>query len=247
MNIAKKIRQQSKEILSGHWVSALSALFVLLLFIFADFSVYALFSCLFLAFKFNEILSFSVMIIAVLAVIVLTSPVINGYLKFHYNLSLSKEPDVSNLLDFFKNGRYFKTVTFNISLFFRSLLPLQIIGILLFTVLFIMQNSIIIKILDAFLIVLNILYVLTELVRLSTAEFLYIDNPDEDFSYYFKIAKTINKYHYHNNIKLTLSFMPWIALCYFVLPGFYVIPYFATSLATSAKWLIKLYKDGKIL
>jgi len=247
MNIAKKIREQSKEILTGQWAVALMALFVLLLFAFVDFSVFFIVNYIALIFKMNDILSTVLMLTVFSVAVVFTSPVINGYLNFHYKLSLSKNADISNMLEFFKKGKYLKTLLFNISVFFRSLLPLQIIGIILFAKLFIMQNNVIIKTVNALMIALIILYVLIELVRISTVGFLYADNPEDNFGSYFKSAKIINKYHYHNNIALTFSFMPWIALCYFLLPGFYVVPYFSTSLATSAKWLIKLYKDGKIL
>ena len=97
------------------------------------------------------------------------------------------------------------------------------------------------------LLITSIITLLVDFAVLSVAQFLYIDNPNWEMKSYFKSAKIINKYHYYDNFKLCLSFLPWIASCYFVLPMFYVVPYFTESLATSAKWLIKLYKDGKIV
>lgn len=41
-------------------------------------------------------------------------------------------------------------------------------------------------------------------------------------------------------IKLLLSMLGWIALCFFVVPAFYVVPYLAVAAMTSAKWLFAI-------
>ena len=42
--------------------------------------------------------------------------------------------------------------------------------------------------------------------------------------------------------KLALSFAVWFALCFFVVPVLYVLPYFAVAAVNSARWLLKM--DG---
>ena len=56
---------------------------------------------------------------------------------------------------------------------------------------------------------------------------------------------TIKRKHMMDYYKLFFSFIFWLAYCIFVIPGMYVIPYFTTSLGTTSKWLINLYKEGK--
>ncbi len=42
--------------------------------------------------------------------------------------------------------------------------------------------------------------------------------------------------------KLALSFAGWFALCFFVVPVLYVLPYFAVAAVNSARWLLQM--DG---
>ena len=44
-------------------------------------------------------------------------------------------------------------------------------------------------------------------------------------------------------IKLIFSFIGWIALCFFVVPAFYVLPYILVSMSYSAKWLFTLNRN----
>ena len=40
-------------------------------------------------------------------------------------------------------------------------------------------------------------------------------------------------------LSLFLSFIGWFALCFFVVPSMYTVPYFITASANEAKWLLK--------
>ena len=79
-------------------------------------------------------------------------------------------------------------------------------------------------------------------VRLVVPEFVFVDNFEANV---FEIAKVITKKHLKDYYKLIATFLVWIASCIFVLPGLYVIPYLTTSMGTTSKWLINLYKEGK--
>jgi hypothetical protein len=41
-----------------------------------------------------------------------------------------------------------------------------------------------------------------------------------------------------------LSFAGWFALCFFVVPALYVLPYFAVAAANSARWLFEMERSG---
>lgn len=43
--------------------------------------------------------------------------------------------------------------------------------------------------------------------------------------------------------KLTLSFIPWFLLCFFVLPWLYVLPYYKTACSISAKWIYMMHQE----
>ena len=48
-------------------------------------------------------------------------------------------------------------------------------------------------------------------------------------------------------IKLFIGFIGWAALCFFVVPAFYAVPYFLTTSAMSAKWLFELEGSRDII
>ena len=79
-------------------------------------------------------------------------------------------------------------------------------------------------------------------IRLVIPEFVFVDNFEANV---FDIAKAISKKHIKEYYKLIATFIIWILSCMFVLPALYVIPYLTTSLGTTSKWLINMYKEGK--
>lgn len=48
--------------------------------------------------------------------------------------------------------------------------------------------------------------------------------------------------HFGKLLRLALSFAGWFALCFFVVPVLYVLPYFAVAAVNSARWLLQM--DG---
>ena len=50
-----------------------------------------------------------------------------------------------------------------------------------------------------------------------------------------------------STIKLFIGFIGWAALCFFVVPAFYAVPYFLTTSAMSAKWLFELEGSRDII
>lgn len=254
MSISQKIRTQAKDSLKGNWSTALIALFVLLAFLLGIFSLAMLPAYILTVMKVNEIIITLCVIAVAVTALIFTSPVINGYMKFHFKLSETKNADVSTVFDFFREKKYFKTIWLNINMFFRSLVPLYIVivslNIFTCTLDKVYNNpmtlllNIIVVVIWSVALALNII---TDSIKYAIVHCLYIDNPNEKISYYFKTAKIINQRHFNNNVKLFISYLPWFLLCYFTLPVLYVAPYYTTGIATSAKWLIKLHKDGKIV
>ena len=148
-----------------------------------------------------------------------------------------------------KGKKYWKTVLFNI---YNSLYLIVIsIGLIILYVICFEFNDIVPMEIASTIMGAGIILATERLIHLTlkriTKDFLYADNSEEKFTYYRKVTKVINNRHYKDIKKLFWSFIFWFALCFFVLPIFYVMPYAITSFATSEKWLIKLYKDGKMV
>ena len=52
--------------------------------------------------------------------------------------------------------------------------------------------------------------------------------------------------HFGKLFRLMLSFIGWLALCFFVVPALYDIPYYATASMLSSKWLFELDEGWSI-
>lgn len=262
MKIEKTIRKQAKKKLENNWVSAVSALFVLFGFAVA---LILLFESLINIFKVYDIngelkesstTALAIILVLTVAIGVFISPVKNGFLKYFYCLSNTGEGDLRSVFYFFfRSKRYIKTVLFNLIIFCISILNM-LITLLPYGILKIIDNSVDIfptveaeqvgYIIYSILFGIGITAGIVLSLRLIFVEFLYIDKENKGVGYFFgKKAIKLSIKHNKDYIILVFTFLPWIMLCFFVLPALYVIPYLTESLATSSKWLIKLNKDGQ--
>ncbi|MGN0488558.1 MAG: hypothetical protein ACI4HO_04785 [Ruminococcus sp.] len=264
MEIEKTIRNQAKNKLENNWVGAVSALFVLFGFAVA---LILLFESLINIFKVydnngelkeSSVATLILILFFTVAAGVFISPVKNGFLKYFYDLSNTGEGDLMSVFYFFfRIKRYFKTILFNLILIGIFILNMAI-TLLPYGILKIIDNSVDIfstveaeqvgYIIYSILFGIGITAGIVLSLRLIFVEFLYIDNENKEAGYYFgKKATKLSIKHHKDYIILVFTFLPWIMLCFFVLPALYVIPYLSESLATSSKWLIKLNKDGQNL
>lgn len=248
MNISKKIRIQGKQLLDNNWTSSLVVLFIMICIPLLLFSLTCVLYYIISLLNITDIISVTVITSITMLVAISLSPAFNGYLKFHYQLSETKNANINNIFYFFKKKNYFKTIRFNLymslCIMLRTLvvvIPLVVLMMIVYTLgekiqLLIFPILIIIGVITA--VALNLKFILTA--------FLFVDNPDDKLIYYHSATNKIKSRHYSDILRLFCNFIPWIALCFFVIPGLYVIPYATSSFATSAKWLIKIYKDGKM-
>lgn len=190
-----------------------------------------------------------------LAVLFFFSPLVNGFFKSAYTVAHNEIPSFWDLFSFFKTPRlYFKAILLDLML--TAILSLAAFAFDFGYLINIITDSIqtdndsIIKLLTA---VLNIFFGSISVLLISFvylffvnyAMFLFADNPDTNVFVCFGKGVKLFVKNFGNTMRLYFSFIGWIALCFFVVPAFYVLPYISTSFATSAKWLISLEK-GRI-
>lgn len=180
-------------------------------------------------------------------------PITNGFFRLCYNIANEREANFADVFYFFKGTkRYLRALQFNIltcaKLFAAYLIAFAGYNIhripvieanLGDTTLFIINRSVFF----AFGSALFLLF----FIRIIFSEFIFVDNENARISDISRATKVIFNHHKLDIILLNYSFIPWIALCFFVIPALYVIPYMLTTVATSAKWLLKLYKEGKLI
>ncbi|MGN1468099.1 MAG: DUF975 family protein [Ruminococcus sp.] len=178
------------------------------------------------------------------------SPVLNGFVKICCDVAKHSNGNVRDLFFYFKNPRRYFTAVF------LNALQLLIMGLIFgaclipSAALFLAADyfEIVAIFIYAAAVILAIAGVLAALLILSRFVFsYYIFAEDENQGALTCISKAIrlSKGHTIDITKLLLSFIPWIALCFFILPVFYVIPYMTVSIGNSAKWLILLKEEAK--
>lgn len=186
------------------------------------------------------------------AVMFFFSPLINGFFKSAYTVAHNEIPSFWELFAFFKSpALYFKTILLNLILVLIMAAAVFAFSfgylITIITDSLRTDNEAVITLLTA---VLNIFFGSVSVLLISFvylffvnyAMFLFVDNPNTNVFCCFGRGIRMFVKNFGNTMRLYFSFIGWIALCFFVVPAFYVLPYISTSFATSAKWLISIEK-----
>ncbi len=262
MSIEKTIKSQSRTALSDNWITVVSGFFLvcaaaLLVYLTGLISGYIgnIWDENGFLIRGNEIF-FTVTVCLAVITAVLISPFKNGFYKLCYNISLTGNADFSDMFYFFKGNKYIITLEMNLIIALKALLrfvlglvPYFIVKAL--TVFFSVELLTTVAANEIFSAVEIILLVIGAIagvllsIPLFVYQFAYIEFED-DTEKVFNSSKSIIKKYKKNFYTLFFSFIPWIAMCFFVLPAIYAVPYITTSFADSSKWLLKLYKENKI-
>ncbi len=262
MSIEKTVKNQAKKQLCGNWIFIICGVIAISLVLIAAQCISDIIMLAFDAIDMNTFeakssagLTVVLASLTMYAIVFLLSPLLNGLYKIVCNISLKKSAEITDLFYFFKNKRYLKTILLNFFLF-------AVFGI--FSCIFNVSGYIS-YFLEPFLeenpsfeILFNIIYVLAWFISAAAVFTVYLV-----FVHYQLTAYAINdslpiiKYAFgmylfaFKNLgaalKLILSFIGWIALCFFVVPAFYVLPYLMTSMAVSAKWLMAIDGEWRLL
>lgn len=263
MKTEKVITLQAKERLKGNWITVIAS-FVFICAVLLCLNCLQSIALLALdtvnydsgEFRYGTELPVFLSNLALFAAILLVSPLLNGFLKICYEISQGINTQISRLFYCFKSFKlYFKTL-------FLDLIPLIITFLCvsvydIFTS-FLSQSYIYLQIEDNFGIIgLNIAMLLTDLALafvfvlivflfMHYPLFLYADDCSGSIVFYYSKGIYIAVKHFKSTLKLFFRFIGWILLCFFVVPAFYVLPYYAVSFAVSAKWLISLEKGRNL-
>lgn len=266
MNAESFVKNEAKSILrNGNWIKAVVAVMVLCLVPLigslvasiayglastdGDFSTDVLTSS-------PLIMVFFVLfqLIAVVAVVLL-SPLMNGCVRMFFGMADGKEAGLSDIFYFFETKeRYISSIKFMVGI---------IVKVLVITILFQIPTIIAygisisayhknfarsedLGIVNALSVVAVVLLVLGLIIAICTCMRYVFDVVL--FSYYGcdeKQSKTIgaqvSKKHTMSLVKLTVSFIPWLLLLFFVVPFLYVFPYMMCAYSVSVKYLFNSY------
>lgn len=262
MSTEKIIKCQAKKSLKGNWIIVIAAVvFVCVVLILAQNLIY-MFGLLFRLIDKNsgivlrtKELQYFVLEASVFTALFFASPVINGIYRIVYNIAKTDSAVINDMFFFFKNARrYFRTLLLNlligvVAVFFGYGFDPYFFATKILKA--DLQNNagfnIITFVLVAALIASVIIKILIYLIFIHFQMFAYAANDSLPLMKYILGVLKFSFRHLGATLKLLLSFTGWIALCFFVVPAFYTAPYFAVSMAVSAKWLFSLDKDRGLL
>lgn len=162
------------------------------------------------------------------------SPLINGFFRLAADTAVKGGCEINSFFYFFSSPRrYFRTLAVNMGLCaLYSLLtaPLAIAGRLLGGVLPAPAITAVLVIWQIFVYIFFIHYPLAAYaINDSRPAYYYVFG---FIGFSFRCSGAL--------IKLIFSMLGWIALCFFIIPTLYVVPYLAVTLMNSARWLFAM-------
>ena len=264
MNTEKIIRKQAKKSLSGNWavlIAALSAICILI--ITAIFVINLLASAFGIIDADNgdiydeKMLLFVAISFAVEIALLFFAPLFNGTLKMCANTAATGRTEITDMFYFFGNpGRYFRTVVLDAVLFYISNFASNFLNFYGYA-----SDICNASLSDGFFansaettLILTAAFLLSLVVRVFVfLIFVYyplaiyaVDDSMGIGRYMFGLIPFSFR-HFGASLKLFLSFIGWILLCFFVVPAIYVLPYYLVSAVSSARWLFILDRSRGLI
>lgn len=262
MSAEKIIKNEAKSVLSkGNWIKAITA--VMITFFVPMVSVLIMeisynltgaeeeFSIDVLTSSTLFIVFFALFQLIGVAVFVLLSPLFNGAVRLFGAMADGKNAEFSDVFYFFDTrGKYIESVKFMISLLVRlvcvtigfSLPAIVVYSVSQYTyhkdfaVVDSKDKVTALVVVSIVLLIVDVISVIIFNHRYIFAMILYSCH-DLSIKDSFAVGSQIAKRQMGSLIKLTLSFVPWYLLLFFVVPFVYVYPYAIMSYTISAKYL----------
>lgn len=254
MNTEKTVRKQAKKVLEGNWTVIISEIMVAVLAFLAGLFAFSLAMSAADLYDLEnpnqtqKVLT-TVFSLVFFAVEVMFLPLINGIYKSICNIVRGQKCSSLDVFYYYKNPkRFLKTLMLDI---ISAGLFVIVSGLLnVFNYLSAVSDAIIDNS-PSFTAVMAVLLVVAFIVSAVVAIMCYIIFVHYTFlAYGFNDSLPIGTYlpkmvafsvkNLIPTIKLFVGFIGWAALCFFVVPALYVVPYFLTTSAMSAKWLFEL-------
>lgn len=261
MNTEKTVRKQAKAALEGNWSIVISQIMVTLLAFLTGLFAFSLAMSASGMYGVenpsqSQRILMTVFGLVLFAFVVVILPLVNGVYRTVCNVANGRKCSPLDVFFYYKKPKRF----------LKSII-LDVISIGLFLIIssianvFNYLNAVSTQIVESspsLTVVMAILLVLAFIVSAAVVVVCYII-----FVHYTFLAYGFNEHlplgvylprmmafsikNFIPTIKLFIGFIGWAALCFFVVPAFYAVPYFLTTSAMSAKWLFELEGSRDII
>ncbi len=254
MNAEKFVKQEAKSSLSGNWVVGILSVMVLC---FIPIIVMLVIDIAYslagdvdgsvaeaISSSPQGAVFFVVFHLLAVVTVLLLSPLMNGFARVFSSVADKKTAELSDLFYFFETKeRYVKSVKFMTKLIVRAVIVF-VVSEIPAAALFLVSGE------DEFM--LGMVVILAVLGALCTFAFLHrYTFAMMLFSYHeyggtesLYMGAQISKKYCKSLIKLTVTFIPWLLLTFFVVPFIYVYPYMTCSYFVAAKYLYQQYAQN---
>ncbi len=182
----------------------------------------------------------------VIVVLFLLMPVFTGAIRMFLDVAYDKNLSFRNIFYCYIQGKTRNAINFWVTLvvkYFISLtltfLPLISILVVHFLDIFKFDDFVATLVLLIVGIFIAFVYILVVASRYFLAPYLFVIYGELSANDSIKLSVKIMEKKQIQYEKLIVSFIPWFLLCFLVFPAFYVVPYFLTSCAVNAKYMIE--------
>lgn len=181
----------------------------------------------------------------ILLVFIFSLPLASGLFRMAANAVNGGSVQCSDLFYYFEKGRYAGALVFNLSLAIRKLLWV-ILSFLPAMACVVLQSvemfsafSWLFTLLGVMFMSLGIVLTIVLTAKYFLAQYLFVtaQTNTEQAKNAIRLSVEIMRGNRKKYLSLIVSFLPWIALTFFILPGIYTVPYMMVSFADSAKWI----------
>lgn len=230
MSKRQSIKRYSKNLLHSNLPLSLTGFTAVALIVSAFFGFYELLYHLPIAGLPRHLIWAIVLIAALFA-----TPVLNGYFRFTMKIAKRQSAEIQDIFYYFSSAKSY-LAAFNLNLlyilragcvFLLALIP-YVLYYIIYKEGYVRINPTVHGIINTVLPVILFIGAAIVLIRYVFVYFLFEENNGQKLNSYFKqSAYIVNKTGFYQKIiKFSLSFIPWFLLCFFVIPVFYVIPYY---------------------
>lgn len=181
----------------------------------------------------------------ILLVFIFSLPLASGLFRMAAAAVNGGRVQCSDLFYYFEKGRYAGALVFNLSLAIRKLLWV-ILSFLPAMACVVLQSvemfsafSWVFTLFGVMFMSLGIVLTIVLTAKYFLAQYLFVtaQTNTEQAKNAIRLSVEIMRGNRKKYISLLVSFLPWIALTFFILPGIYTVPYMMVSFADSAKWI----------
>lgn len=261
MNTEKTVRKQAKKVLEGNRSVIISEVMVAVLAFLTGLFAFSLamsVAGLYGVKNPNQTQQMLTMIFGLVffAFVVVCLPLINGVYRSVCNVVRGRECSPLDVFYYYKKPKlFFKSVildVISVGLFFIISGLLNVFNYLSAVSDKIIDNSPSLTAVVAVLLVLafivsTVVVVVCYIIFVHYTFLAYGFNEHLPLGVYLPRMMAFSIKNFIPTIKLFIGFIGWAALCFFVVPAFYAVPYFLTTSAMSAKWLFELEGSRDII